>query len=492
MPDETAGYHNGTFFVRDKTDTFRLYLQGRVHVDWLDQFGAGTSSLPPGSGIVDGFFLRRARLEIGGEIFRQWQWQLSGELSSATSIDNQAGMLEQPTCAASPTTPTPACPNRETAIDNASVKAIPTDVFVNYGPLPWANLELGQFLIPFTLENPLGDNTTPFLERSLSVRNIGAPLLRDIGAMLWGADPDGSGYYKLAVVNGDGPNRVNVDSRYDFVGRAVYRPFAKTTSSFTKWAHIGISARAGSRDPAAVGYDLPSLTTQGGYPFWKPTYKDSFGRTIHIMPSAAQWGVAWDLYLPVGKFEVTGEFIYAVDDTREAIDGLQLSPFTERLGELKGYGWYGQLAYWILGDQSAVGYPNYGRPVHLDPTEPQRPWKSGLQALAKFEQLRLTYQSTARGGAPDSKTPDGDIRADAFALGLNYWLTRHLRLGANFTFYSFPDSAPLTATSSGGPVQSSVQRALAPGQLLAAGVDDSARDSAHTAEEVQMRVGVQF
>jgi phosphate-selective porin len=489
---ETSGYHNGTFFVRDRTDSFRLYLQGRVHADWLDQLGPGTSSLPPGNAIASGFFLRRARLEIGGELFQQWQWQLSAEFSSATSIDNAGATQAQPTCSVSPATAAVACTNRESPVDNPTVKAIPTDVFVNYGPSPWANLEIGQYLVPFTLENPLGDNTTPFLERSLPVRNIGVPLLRDIGAMFWGEAPDRSVYYKLALVNGDGPNRMNVDSRYDVAARIVVRPFVKTTASFTKWAHIGASARVGSRDPAAVGYDLPTLTTQGGYAFWKPTYRDSGGRTVHILPSATQWALAADVFLPLGKFDVTGEFIYALDDTRETLDGLQLSPFTERLGQLKGFGWYGQIDYWVIGDQTVVGYPNHGRPVHLDPSQPQRPWKSGVQLLAKFEQLHLTYQGASRGGAADSQTPDGDIDVNDFALGVNYWLTRHLRVGANYTLYSFPDSAPVTPTTTGGPVQTSTQRAVAPGQLLAKGVDNSARDSGHILNEVQLRVGVQF
>jgi phosphate-selective porin len=489
---ETAGYHNGTFFVRDKTDSFRLYLQGRVHADWLDQFAPGASSLPPGKGITNGFYLRRARVETGGEFFKEWQWQLSAEVASATSIDNAAATQAQPTCTVSATTGALACTNMEAPVQNATVKAIPTDVFVNYGPSPWANLEVGQFLVPFTLENPLGDNTTPFLERSLAVRNIGVPLLRDIGAMAWGEAPDQTVYYKVSLINGDGPNRLNVDSRYDVDGRAVVRPFMKATTSFTKWAHIGASVRTGSRDSKVIGYDLPSLTTQGGFAFWKPTYVDSAGRTIHIIPAADQWALAFDIYAPIGNFDVTGEFIYAVDNTREAVDGYQLSPFTERSGDLRGYGWYGQLAYWIVGDLSVVGYPNYGRPVHLNLAQPQRTWKAGLQLLAKFEQLRLTYRSSSRAGQPDARTPDGDIRVDALAIGLNYWLTRHLRVGVNYSLYDFPGSAPVSPSAAGGPVQTSAQRAVAPGQLLAKGIDDSARDFSHTLNEVQVRVGVQF
>src|SRR5262249_47337484 len=157
-----------------------LYLQGRVHADWLDQLGAGTGSLPPGNGITDGFYLRRARLELGGELFQQWQWQLSAEFSSSTSIDNAAATTAQPTCSVAAATSLLTCSNRESPVDNPTVKAIPTDVFVNYGPSPWANVEAGQFFIPFSLENRISDNVTPFLERSLPVRNIAAPLQRDI------------------------------------------------------------------------------------------------------------------------------------------------------------------------------------------------------------------------------------------------------------------------------------------------------------------------
>jgi hypothetical protein len=490
----TAGYHNGTFFLRDKTDIFRLYVLGRVHADWLNQLGAGTSSLPPGSGIENGFFLRRARLELAGEFYQVWQWWVAGEFASATSIDNAAATQSSPTCSVNTTTSFVTCQNRENPVDSAAVKAIPTDVFVNYGPSPWANVQVGQYYLPFTLENRISDNTTPFLERSLAVRNLGAPLQRDIGAMFWGESPERSVYYAVALLNGDGPNRPNVDGRYDVSGRFVVRPFALSAASDspTKWAQVGVSARAGSRDPAYVGYDLPSLTTQGGFAFWKPTYKDSFGRTLHIIPSNLQWAVAGDLYLPIENFDFTGEFIYAQDDTREAVDGMQISPFVERTGQLKGFGWYAQIGYWLLGDHDVVGQPSYGRPIHLDLTKPQKRPQEGVEVLAKFEQLKLSYDGALRGGVPDPQTPDGDIKVDALEFGVNYWATRHMHVGVNYSLYVFPGSAPVTPTVVGGKTQSSDQRAVAPGQLLAKGVDDPARDQDHTINEIQARVAVQF
>jgi phosphate-selective porin len=487
-----ASYHGGAFYIRSPDDFFRLYIMGRVHTDWIDQFGPGTSNVPAGSNINNGFYLRRARLELAGEFYQTWQWQVGAEFSSSTSVDNAAATQTTPTCTANPATGALPCTNVGNAVENPTVKAIPTDVFVNFGPSPWANLQVGQFYLPFTLENRISDNTTPFLERSIPVRDLGAPLQRDIGAMLWGESPDHVLYYTVALLNGDGPNRINADTRYEVAGRVVVRPFAASTTSPTKWAQIGFSGRQSSADPTRVGYDLPSLSTQDGFVFWKPTYKDSFNRLIHIMPSTGQWGLAGDVYLPIENFDFTGEFIYAEDNTREAVDGYQLSNFTERLGDLKGYGWYAQAAYWIVGDHDIIGYPSYGRPIHIDLKAPQRQHTQGLQALAKFEQLHLTYDGNARGGALDSKTPNGDIKVDALEFGLSYWATKHLRIGVNYVLNIFPASEPLTPTTTGGPVQTSQQRAVAPAQLLAKGSDDGARDSGHTLNEFQVRVGVQF
>ncbi len=487
----TAGYHNGSFFLRDKSDTFRLYVQGRVHADWLDQLGAGVSELPPGNGVVDGFFLRRARLELAGEFYERWQWWVGAEFSSATSIDNAAANQATPSCVVSPNSALSCASAKQNPVDAPTFKGIPTDVFVNYAPTPWTNLQVGQYYLPFTLENRISDNTTAFLERSLVVRNIGAPLQRDIGAMFWGESPDRLFYYAVALLNGDGPNRPNVDGRYDLTARAVVRPLAKSNGT-SKWAQLGLSARTGSRDPARVGYDLPNLTTQGGFPFWKPIYKDSLGRTIHILPSSSQWSVAADVYFPIDGLDVTGEFVYLSEDTREAVDSYQLSPFTERTGDLHGYGWYAQVGYWVVGDHDIVGPPTYGRPIHLDLTKPQKRPQEGVQVLAKFERLHLTYDGNSRGGAPDSMTPNGDIDVDAVEFGVNYWATRHLRVGVNYSLFLFPGSAPVTASEPGGPVQGPGQRAVAPGQLLAKGVDDRARDTGHDIHEIQVRVGVQF
>jgi hypothetical protein len=436
-PEWGAGYHNGSFFVRSPDDIFRIYVQGRVHADFYDAFGPRLAGLAPGQAAPQGFSLRRARLELAGEFFQTWQWQLGAEFAPSAA-DNVAGTTASLACSVNATTSYESCNPQENPVDNPTAKPAPTDAFVNFAAAPWANVQVGQYYLPFSLENRISDNTTAFLERALVIRNVAAPLQRDIGAMLWGEGLDHVFYYAAGVFNGDGPNRPNPDGRFDFAGRAFVRPLAKWTATQARWAQIGASLHTGSRDGSKVGYDLSSLTTSEGFPFWKSTYTDSHSRLIHIIPSGAQLAVAGDVYVPVGDFDFTGEFVYADYHTREAVDGLQLSPFTERTGYLNGYGYYAQASYWVFGDHEVVGHPSYGRPIHVDLTRPEKSAVHGFQLVARFDQLALKYAGSARGGSDDKKTPNGDIGVTSVALGANYWATRHVRVSANYTYYSLP------------------------------------------------------
>jgi len=486
--EDLAGFHNDLFYLRDKADVFRLYVQGRVHVDAVGWLGPGVSSLSESNALKPTFFLRRVRPEIGGEFFSNWQWQLGVDLAPSTA-DNQTGNTDSLNCGVSAAGAL-SCTPQTNPVEAPLQKPAPTDAFVNFGPSPYFNVQVGQFLLPFTMENRISDNTTPFLERSLVVRNIGAPNTRDIGAMVWGEPLSRVVYYSAGIYNGDGPNRPNSDSRFDGVFRAVGRPFAATRSSLVD-AQLGVSGRYGSRDSKLVGYDAPTLTTQGGYAFWRPTYKDSLGRLVHIIPADDQRAFGCDFYVPIGPVEVAGELVYLAAGTREALDGYQLS-YSERAGTLSGVGYYVEAGVWLLGTREIIGFPSEGKPLHADLKAPQRPAAHGVEVLARFEQLALTYHGASRGGVVDPSTPDGNISVVSTTIGLNYWATRHLRVAINYGYYYFPDSAPLTPSSPAGPVQGPDQRAVAPAQSLAKGVDDPARDHGHDLHEINLRFGVQF
>lgn len=482
----SAGWYDDVFYVRDAGDDFRLYLQGRANIDAYVPFGPGLSDLGPGNALESTIFLRRVRPEIAGEFLHIFQFKIEGDWGQSAS-ENTNGQTAQLSCTVDPQTGAQTCTPRTSAIESPTQRPSSLDVYVNWAAAQYFNIQIGQFKVPFSLENRTSENFTPFLEASLPIRDVGAPFNRDIGAMAWGETERREVYYGVGVFDGDGPNRLNPDDRFDVIGRVFAHPFARTSSPL-EHLQIGASARAGSRDLRRVGYDYPGLSTQGGYLFWKPAYVDSAGRLVHVIPSGRQRSLAGELYLPIERLELTAELVYIDNHTREAADGYQLSPFTERFGTLHGTSYYVEAGVWIVGDRSMIGRPGYLSPTHIDFTKPPRPVTHGLEALAKIERIRLSYDGGARAGSPSGL--DGEIRVDAVSVGANYWFSRHLRLSANYGFYRFPDSAPVSASPASAPRQTPAQRAIAPAQNLPKGVNDDARTNGHILHELMFRVGV--
>lgn len=482
-----AGWHQGLFFLRDRSDNFRLYVQGRLNLDGYAPFGTGVSDLPAGSGLQPTLFIRRVRTEISGELLRTFQYKIEGEWgqSTADNSNGQAGSLSCSVDAMGVRT----CADRAATIGAATQRPATQDAFINYRAADAFNVQVGQFKVPFGYETRSSENFSPFMESALPTRALAAPLVRDLGVMLWGDVADGKLFYSAGVFNGDGPNRPNADRRFDVIGRVFVRPLSGGKGAL-KGVHLGVSGRWGSRDGDLVAYDLSSMTTQGGFAFWRPTYTASTGALTHIIPSGQQRGVSGELFVPVGPLDLTAELVYSSSQTREAADGFQLTG-AERRGRLNGLGYYVQLGAWVMGDRAVVGKRGYGTPTRLDLSKAAKAdLPHAVEVLVRFEQVRADYAGSSRGGVDDGRTPNGDIRVNAGAVGVNYWFTKHVRLSANALVYSFPDAAPVSASSMGGRQQTSDQRAVAPAQLLAKGVDDSARDTGSLLFEAMVRLGV--
>lgn len=452
-----AGAYNGTFFVRDSKDVLRLYVQGRAMLDYYSYYGAGVEQV---SSLTPTFLLRKVRLELGGELYRRVQWFFGGDFGM-----NSTGLG---------------------ANQSVAVRAAPADVYVNFKASPLLNLEVGQFDQPFSAEGRTADKCLQFMERSIAVRVIGKGNAKDNGLMLWGNLDKSVASYAVALVQGDGMNRPNVDHRFDVLARVFVRPLAHSASPVQK-LQIGGSIRRGSRDGHWVDYDYSPMTTEGGYVFWKPTYgaaasaNNPQGQT-HVIPSGAQVLAAVELRVPTDSFDFSFEGLYGRENTREAQDA---SPFQSlRYGVLESFGYYAQVGWWPFGNAFVNGIPGDEALTSIDFSKPDKTPQSALQLLARWEQLSAKYESNKHGGATPSDI-DGMIKVDTLSLGATYWIGRVLRVSANYGVNWFPDSAP-------SPSWSAQQRAQAPGNTLAAGVDDTARLGAHVLHELLARVQIAF
>jgi hypothetical protein len=440
-----AGWHDG-FFLRDSHDYFRLYPRARLQLDFNSFFGAGVDEIAAaddGNSLKSRLFVRRARFELAGELLKRFSFNVSIE-AGGQPLTNANGRIE--TAAGPPGKSPTADSARWAAIQSTGATALLADNWINYSICPCLNFMVGQYDAPFGLENRTPDTVSSFMESNIAIRGFAVPSRKEIGLTLWGEIGERNINYELGVFAGDGQNRPQIDNAVDFIGRIFVRPFAKKESSDALAnAQIGVSMRHGERDQPYVGYIYPAITTAQGFALWDPRYRDSKDRLTHVIPSGAQNAIGGELRLPLSAFEFRGEAYYVANNTREAIEGYQLTT-RERYGRIRGLGWYAQISAWPLGDAYVNGDPGFIRPVRVDlAKEPSKP-KKGLEVLATVAGVHADYAGAARGGAADANTPGGagdpaKILILQYGFGVNYWYTRHIRGTVNYVIYHTPGSA---------------------------------------------------
>ena len=482
-----AGWH-GSFFLRDPNDYFRLYPRGRMQVDLNTWPGGPTGEAKDGGvALQPRLFVKRLRFELAGQFLTNWTFHFAADFGGQATSNNN-GKAEQ-SAAAAGTDPTKSTA-RYSPVEAASANAALADVFLNYSVCKCLNFMAGQYDVAFSMENRTSDNNTSFMERSIGIGGFVIPSKKDTGLTVWGELFDGRLDYAVGVLTGDGQNRPQIDSSFDFTGRVFTRPLFGSDSPLAK-AQLGLSARTGQRDPKFVGYDYPAISTNQGYQLWQPTYKDSLGRTIHVLPSGSQNAIGGELRLPVSMFDLRAEAYYVQNNTREAVDGYQLGSdadgklYTERLGAMSGVGWYVHLSAWPLGDRFVNGDPGNLRPTSVNFAKEVDKPKQGLEVSARVSGVNAEYQGASRQGAADGKTATletgSKITVFQYGLGLTYWYTRNLRLSLNYDIYNTPGSG---APEAGKPYENRA--------VVVANTGAKADPKEHMMHELGARVGLWF
>lgn len=411
-----VAYENGRLLLRDPGGILELSPSGLLQFDAYGYAGPGVIHYqrPDGTGLKSGLFGRRIRLELGGRVSGRWFFL----------IGMQAG-------------------------GEGGANVSPLNNFVGFDVAPMLKLQAGQFRIPFTMDNVTGVRWGDFMERSMTARVLGAPLIRDLGAMAWGGTDRSALWWALGYFGGEGGNRRSTDNRGDVVGRVVFRPLWKRGGDLGQ-LHFGVSGRYGRRDRTYVTYTAPNMTTQGGYEFWAPTYGTGDGAT-RILPSSDQSAVAAEVFVPLCCIDFRGEVVIVRDGRREVLASSLNVPTTdvrwnntERAGTLSGYSWYVQATWWPYGPTRMVGAPGTWTPPSED-----RSRARSLSIAVRYEQLRAKYDSTDRSMGDDGALIPGvrrgeldststAIKVDALQLAGTYYATRHIKVMAQWSLYMFP------------------------------------------------------
>lgn len=278
------------------------------------------------------------------------------------------------------------------------------DVFVNYRGRKSAQIQIGQFKLPFGLEETTSGARLDFIYRSLVSMRL-APG-RDAGVMLHGQLIDRRLEYEVGSFAHDGDNaRPNGGSRVfggrTTAGRVTLEPFRRSKSALSD-VQVGVAFTHSSLPegfPAIRGRSVLGVSFFDADQ-WVRGHRRRAGVQVRWRP---------------GRFSVASEYLRVSDDRRgQDRNGGNLTPLLAR-------GWYVDGTWVAAGASSSTHAP-----------EPRRPLFQGgfgsIQLAVRLEQLGF---GSASGTSPPSASPRAESvlgnRETAITFGAswhpNRWIT---------------------------------------------------------------------
>jgi phosphate-selective porin len=241
-----------TWKTGDNSLTLGAWGQFRTTVDDKDHFDSDTSG--SGVGQADGttaaFSIPRLRLYVQGTVFKPWmRYRVEVELASLTT-------------------------NATNNINNGRI----TDGYFEFAKSPYATVRIGQYKVPFGLQQLTSDWKQEFVERSIADAKF-APA-RDVGVMLGGQFLNKKLGYQVAAFNGGGQNNPQDDRAFMYAARVVYDPFGEyklaegaTENPEKNVLHFGVAYRGGEvpkgTATAGVFTNVDNETAFGFEAAWK-------------------------------------------------------------------------------------------------------------------------------------------------------------------------------------------------------------------------------
>jgi len=403
--EASAGASDDNVIRRAADDGFVVFPVGRLQVD---SYLFRTDNQAPN----ETFLIRRARVEVGGWIGNLAYFHLSGDFAGAL-------------------------PNVSSAPGGSSTFAA-TDNFIAVAP--WrsvAMLQVGRFDAPFSLENRTRDTDLDFMERSLTVRALGIPDNKQVGAMVHGNNAARNFMYSAGVFNGDGPRFQNLDRQFDFMGRAWIAPLSFKGDGRLHDVTIGGSAWAGDRSNTI---ELPDQTTQGGFTFLSfapySGLNGNPGTPVQLRQVGRMTAFAGELNVPIDhRYGLRGEFVWKHSPLSQENVTNPGSGVIVGGAHLEGYAGYGELWFWALGDDRIIGDVQGLQPYPRTRRFGDGGAKNGLMLAFRFEYLNedLTEESDSARLNLGNKYV-GTTKVNSYALGINYWRSSRLRATFNYVF----------------------------------------------------------
>ncbi len=341
---------------------------------------------------VDGFLLRRARPILSGTVARDFEYNFTPDFGGS-----QVQIF---------------------------------DAYTIYHGAPYFQIEAGKFKPPVGLEALQADVNTSFNERSLATDLVPN---RDLGLAFKGDVSGGVASYVVGLFNGASDYNSTVTNSYAQNNKSVdarlfFQPWKNSDVNGLRGFGFGVGGSYENDNPATnVTTSLtPGYTTDGQQKFF--TYnKNVYADGVH-------WRLSPQSYYYYGPFGLLGE--YAISDQRVSNDNIG----GKKNVDVHNTAW-DIAGSWLLTGEDA-SYNNGVTPrQNFDPR--LNHW-GAWQVVARYAELNVDNDvfsgySINHNYSLANPTTSAD-GAQAWALGLNWYLNKNVRANLSFAHTTFSEA----------------------------------------------------
>lgn len=337
--------------------------------------------------LPDSWFVRQLRPELSGTVYKDFDFRV------VLDIPTGNGLAGNPSAATGTV----------------------TDAYIGWRYYPELSFRIGQFKEPFGQEQTTPDRFVDFDERSQGDRFVPQ---RDIGAMVYGKLFGGILGYEAGYFNGNGRGLTDSNRGKELAARLRIQPFATAAEDFLfKNLRFGIAGTTGTVQNASVNNATGLDVTSANLGIF---FLDSTTGTFDGARKRLGGEFTWN-YGPVG---LRGEVWRRIDHVNvgAAFDN-------ERL-EITA--WNASISWLLTGERKPIE-------ARVNPAESFDPRTGDLGALElafRVDRLRIDDDVFALGIAPQAGNANV---VTGFTFGLNWYVTRHIRISPNLVWEVFDD-----------------------------------------------------
>lgn len=399
-PGASLSVGSSGFVMRSADTNFTLRLRGLLDVDsrWYVNDG--------GISDTDGFFVRRARPIIEGTLFRDFEFRFTPEFGGSSTVIR--------------------------------------DAWMNYHYNDAFQINIGKMKPPGGLERWQGAANLPFVERSLV---SGLWPVRDLGVMLhgelWsGAEADtkrlaaeGVVHYAFGAFNGAADDRAagnaDTDGNTELAARLFFHPFLKSGPRPLRGLGLGV---AGTYGQAEGSGGLPSggaYGTEGQQDMFAYLSGDGTAPgSANVTADGNHWRLGPQAYWFHGPLGVQAEYGISSQELRRD-DGT-----TSRL-RANHQAWSVTGSWLLTGEDASFKAVTPKRNF-----TPQGGGLGALQLVARYSVFDFDNDVFPNFADPTESA----TRANAWGVGLNWYLNRNARLMLNYLHTDFTGGASGSVT----------------------------------------------